>query len=120
MESAVEREASMQIMRPSAKPTIRRLRDGAHLTTQGEQADELFLLLDGILRVDQDGHARGEIGPGAVVGEKAILESGHRTASLTAVARCTVAVAQRGCVDVASLERIADAYRLKDTATLRI
>jgi hypothetical protein len=116
VESAVERELSMQIMRPSAKPTIRRLRDGAHLTTQGEQADELFLLLDGILHVDQDGHARGEIGPGAVVGERAILESGHRTASLTAVTRCTVAVPERRSVDVASLERIADAHRLKDTA----
>jgi hypothetical protein len=115
VESAIEREASMQIMRPSAKPTIRRLRHGARLATQGEQADELFLLLDGILRVDQDGHARGEIGPGAVVGERAILESGHRTASLTAVTRCTVAVAERDSVDVAALERIADAHRLKAT-----
>ena len=115
VESAVERELSMRIMRPSAEPTIRRLRDGAHLTTQGEEADELFLLLDGILHVDQDGHGRGEIGPGAVVGERAILESGRRTASLSAVTRCTVAVAERGCVDMASLERIADAHRLKDT-----
>ncbi len=117
VESAVEHELSTQIMRPSAKPTIRRLREGAHLTTQGEQADEVFLLLDGILHIDQDGHARGEIGPGAVVGEKAILESGHRTASLTTVTRCTVAVPERGSVDLASLERIADAHRLNDTAS---
>jgi hypothetical protein len=117
VESAVERDASLQIMRPGAKPTIRRLREGEHLTTQGEQADEVFLVLDGILRVDEDGSARGEIGPGAVVGERAILESGHRTASLTAVTRCTVAVAERGCVDVASLERIAGAHRVKATAS---
>jgi hypothetical protein len=111
VESAVEREASVRIMRPGARPTIRRLRHGEHLTTQGEQAHELFLLLDGILRVDQDGNARCEIGPGAVVGERAILESGHRTASLTAATRCTVAVAEPGCVDVASLQRIAEAHR---------
>jgi anti-anti-sigma factor len=113
VESAAERNLSMQIMRPSAKPRIRRLRAGEHLTTQGEQADEVFLVLDGILRVDEDGSARGEIGPGAVVGEGAILESGHRTASLTAVTKCTVAVAERGCIDVTSLERIAEAHRLK-------
>jgi hypothetical protein len=117
VESAVEREASLQIMRPSAKPTIRRLREGEHLTTQGEQADELFLLLDGILHVDQDGRARGEIGPGSVVGERAILECGHRTASLTAVTKCTVAVPERDSVDMASLERIADAHRLNDTTS---
>jgi hypothetical protein len=116
VESAVEHHLSAQIMRPSAEPTIRRLRDGEHLTTQGEQADELFLVLDGILRVDQDGDALAEIGPGAVVGERAILESGHRTASLTAVTRCTVAVAERGCVDVASLEQIAEA-RGRDKTT---
>jgi CRP-like cAMP-binding protein len=79
----------MQIMRPGAQPTIR------------------------ILRVDQDGNARGEIGPGAVVGERAILESGHRTASLTAVTGCSIAVAERGCIDLASLERIADVHRLE-------
>ena len=116
VESSVERELSTQIMRPGAQPTIRRLRDGEHLTTQGEQGNELFLLLDGMLRVDQDGNARGEIGPGAVLGERAILESGHRTASLTAVTRCTVAVAERGCVDAASLKRLDEAHRPKDTA----
>ena len=102
-------------MRPGAKPTIRRLRDGEHLTTQGEQADELFLVLDGILRVDQDGTARGEIGPGAVLGEGAILESGRRTASLTAVTPCTVAVAGGNCFDAPSLQRLAEAHRENDT-----
>jgi CRP-like cAMP-binding protein len=102
-------------MRPGAKPTIRKLHDGEHLTTQGEQADELLLLLDGVLHVDQDGNTRGTLGPGAIVGETAILQSGHRTASLTAVTPCTIAVADRGCIDVASLERIAAAHRLRGT-----
>jgi len=95
VESALERELSMHIMRSGSQPKIRRLRDGERLAEQGERADELFLLLDGILRVDADGNALAEIGPGAVLGERAILESGHRTASLTAVTRCTVAVADR-------------------------
>jgi hypothetical protein len=116
VESALERELSAQIMRSGAKPRIRRLRDGGHLTQQGEQADEVFVLLDGILRVDVDGNALAEIGPGAVLGERAILESGHRTASLIAVTKCTVAVADRRSVDMASLQRIADAHRREDMA----
>jgi hypothetical protein len=110
VESALERELSMQIMRPGAHPKIRRLREEQHLTEQGEQANELFLLLDGILRLDVDGKALAEIGPGAVLGERALLESGHRTASLTAITRCTVAVAERGSVDTVSLERVADTH----------
>jgi Cyclic nucleotide-binding domain len=117
VESALERELSTQIMRSGAKPRIRRLRDGEHLTEQGEQADEVFVLLDGILRVEVDGNALAEIGPGAVLGERAILESGHRTASLIALTGCTVAVADRGSIDTARLARIADTHRREDTAT---
>jgi hypothetical protein len=116
VESALERELSAQIMRSGAKPRIRRLGDGEHLTEQGQQADEVFVLLDGLLRVEVDGDALAEVGPGAVLGERAVLESGHRTASLIAVTKCTVAVADRGSVDMASLRRIADAHRREDTA----
>jgi Cyclic nucleotide-binding domain len=111
VESALERELSAHIMRCAAQPEIRRLRAGDHLTRQGEQADDLFVLLDGVLRVDVDGSALVEIGPGAVLGERAILETGHRTASLIAATRCTVAIADRDSVDMASLERISEGHR---------
>lgn len=117
VESALERELSQQIMRSGTKPKIRRLRKGDHLTEQGEQAAELFLLLDGVLSVDVDGKAVAEVGPGAVLGERAILEAGRRTASLTAVTRCTVAVADRGSVDLEALQEIAESHRREDTAT---
>jgi hypothetical protein len=110
VDSALERELSTHIMRSGAPREIRRLRAGDQLTRQGEKADELFLLLDGVLRVDVDGNALVEIGPGAVLGERAILERGRRTASLTAVTPCTVAIAGRGSVDMASLERIAEGH----------
>ncbi|MBA3310532.1 MAG: cyclic nucleotide-binding domain-containing protein, partial [Nocardioidaceae bacterium] len=115
VESALERELSLRIMRAGVKPKIRRLREGEHLTQQGERADDLFLLLDGVLQVDVDGKAIAEVGPGAVLGERAILEAGHRTASLTAVTRCTVAVADRGSVDLDALRAIAQAHRREDT-----
>jgi hypothetical protein len=108
--SAVERELSTHIMRSGARREIRRLRAGDQLTRQGETADKLFLLLDGVLRVDVDGNALVEIGPGAVLGERAVLQTGRRTASLTAVTPCTVAIAGCGSVDMASLERIAEGH----------
>ncbi len=117
VESALERELSRQIMRSGKKPKIRRLREGQHLTEQGDQADELFLLLDGLLRVDVDDQSLAEIGPGAVLGERSILESGRRTASLTAVTPCTVAVADRDSVDVESLRKVAESHRREENGT---
>ncbi|MDQ3504920.1 MAG: cyclic nucleotide-binding domain-containing protein, partial [Actinomycetota bacterium] len=86
------------------------------LAEQGEEADELFLLLDGVLRVDVDGKELAEIGPGAVLGERANLESGRRTASLSAVTACTVAVAGRDSVDPDTLREVARGHRREEGA----
>jgi Cyclic nucleotide-binding domain len=114
VESALERELSEHIMQSGLRPRIVRLRRDEHLTRQGEEADELFLLLDGVLRVDVDGAPVAEVGPGAVLGERALLESGRRTASLVAVTPCTVAVADRHAVDVPSLHRLAEGHRREE------
>ena len=58
-----------------------------------------------------------EIGPGAILGERASLESGHRTASLTAITKCTIAVADPHSVNTASLQAIADTHGRKNTDT---
>ena len=95
VESALERELSTAIMRGGAKPKIRRLRQGDRLTEQGHLSDEIFLLLNGVLAVEVDGSVLAEVGPGAVLGERAALEGGLRTATLQASTQCTVAVATR-------------------------
>ena len=95
-------------------PTVRRLHAGDRLTRQGEPADQVFLLLDGILRVDVDGKALADIGPGSVLGERAGLEAGHRTASLTPVTRCTVAVVSSGFVNTRALEQLAQTHHRED------
>jgi Cyclic nucleotide-binding domain len=110
-ESALERELSLRIMRAGAKPQIRRIKAGDLLTRQGDEADELYLLLDGLLRVDVDGQELAQIGPGAVLGERAILESGRRTASLTAVTRCRIAVADRSMINPDLLREVASTHR---------
>jgi hypothetical protein len=115
VESALERQLSLQIMQFGVRPEVRRVPAGQHLTTQGEAADELYLLLDGVLRVDIDGEAISEVGPGAVLGERAILESGRRTASLVAVTPCRVAVADRHAVDAAALQQLSEGHRREDS-----
>jgi CRP-like cAMP-binding protein len=59
----------------------------------------------------------GELGPGAVVGERALLEGGRRTASLRAVTDCTVAVAADSRIDQEYLATVAESHRREDSAT---
>ncbi|MEO5704089.1 MAG: cyclic nucleotide-binding domain-containing protein [Candidatus Limnocylindrales bacterium] len=91
VESALERDLATTIMRGGTKPKIRVLDAGSTLTTQGEAASEVYLVLDGMFVVEIDGAEVTEIGPGAVVGERAALEGGVRTATLRATTRARVA-----------------------------
>lgn len=111
VETALERTLSLTIMRGGAKPKIRRLHSGATLVEQGEPGDELYLLLDGVLSVEVDGEPLVEVGPGAVLGERAILEGGRRTATLKAVTPCSVAVAAADVIDRDALEALSRGHR---------
>jgi hypothetical protein len=111
VETALERELSLQIMRAGSRPRTRRLDVGERLTAQGEPSDEIYLLLDGVLRVDVDGDPVAELGPGVVVGERAGLEGGARTATLVAVTKCLVAVADPGGIDPDALRRLSSDHR---------
>jgi CRP-like cAMP-binding protein len=71
---------------------VRDLAPGITLTQQEEPGGELFLLLEGVLVVEVDGRVLAEAGPGSVLGERALLNGGKRTATLRAKTRCTVAV----------------------------
>ena len=114
VESALERELSGTIMRANTKPTIRHLGAGERLTRQGEVSDDLYVLLDGVLTVDVDGRELAEIGPGAILGERSILEQGRRTASLTALTACTVASADRDSVDLDLLRTVAASHHREE------
>ncbi|HEV2069282.1 MAG TPA: cyclic nucleotide-binding domain-containing protein [Acidimicrobiales bacterium] len=92
-ETALERELSTVIMRGGAKHSLRRVPSGAVLMEQGEAGDELHLVLDGVFKIEVDGDRVAEVGPGAVVGERATLEGGRRSATVRALTNCRVAVA---------------------------
>jgi hypothetical protein len=115
VESALERELSRTIMRGGARPAIRKVDAGKTLVQQGEGGNDLFLLLDGILSVEVNGEALAEIGPGAILGERALLEGGNRTATLRAVTPCRVAVAGAEQVSEEALTELARGHRREET-----
>ena len=115
VESALERELSGTIMRGGTKPKIRKLAVGDNLVEQGQSGDELFLLLDGVLSVEVDKKPLAEVGPGAILGERAVLEGGKRTATLRAVTPCRVAVAAADQVSGEALAELAKSHRREET-----
>lgn len=114
VETALERELSATIMRGGARPKTRRLKEGRILVEQGEPGNELYLLLDGVLAVEVDGRPLTEVGPGVVIGERAILEGGRRTSTLRAVTPCKVAVARVSEIDRVALAEVAQGHRREE------
>ena len=105
VESELERQLSHIII--GSNPPFRPLAPGQTLVEQGDPGDEPFLLFDGVLSVEQDGQPVVEVGPGAILGEMALLEGGRRTATLRAVTRCRVAVVPGDRVDREALAEVA-------------
>lgn len=114
VETALERELSRSIMRAGAKPKKRKVKEGETLVEQGEPGAELFLLLDGILSVAVDGEVLAEIGPGAVLGERAVLEGSRRTSTLRAVTPCRVAVVPADALDREALVELSRGHRREE------
>jgi hypothetical protein len=114
VETALERELSATIMRGGRKPDVRRVKAGTVLTEQGRPGAELYLLLDGVMSVEVDGAPVVELGPGAVLGERAALAGGVRTSTLRCLTPCRVAVAPVEAIDPARLEALAAGHRRED------
>jgi hypothetical protein len=110
-ESALERELAGRIM--GLRPRVRTVEEGATLVGQGDRGDTVFLVLDGILDVFVGGQAVAEVGPGAVVGERAALE-GRRSATLQARTTCRVVPLDPAALTAAEREQIAAGHRRED------
>ena len=110
-ETALERQLSAAIMRDGAKPLLKRVKAADLLVEQGQPGEDLYLLLDGVLEVEVDGERIGEVGPGAVIGERAVLEGGRRTATLRALTDCRLAVATADQIDRAALVELSAGHR---------
>ena len=113
-ETALERAISTTIMRGGARPEIRKVRAGTLLAEQGQPGQEVFLLLDGVVAVSVDGTELAELGPGAIMGERAVLEQGLRTATLRAATDCVVAATDAGNVDRDRLQELERLHHRED------
>ncbi len=113
-ESELERQLSGLLMRGARKPRIRSLETGTTLVEEGDRSKDLFLVLDGMLSVSVGSSALGVVGPGAVLGERAILENRRRTATLTALTPVRVAVASSEAIDREALASLAALHRREE------
>ena len=111
VESELERRLATTILRDGAHLERRRVPPGETLVEQGDPGNDLFVLLDGVLDVEIDGEVVAQVGSGAILGEKAILGEGRRTATLRAKRACRVAVigadeiSQRHLQDIAATRK---------------
>jgi hypothetical protein len=111
VESALERQMSIELMQPGAKPKIKRVKAGDLVTEQGKPGSDLFLVLDGVVRVEVDGNRLAEYGPGSIHGERAVLEGGIRTSTVRAVSDCTLAFASGDQINREALVELSSGHR---------
>ncbi|HEY5026470.1 MAG TPA: cyclic nucleotide-binding domain-containing protein [Acidimicrobiales bacterium] len=114
VESALERQMSLTLMSGGAKPKVKTYKAGTVITEQGAAEDDIFLVLDGVVRIEVDGERLAEYGPGSMHGERAVLEGGHRTSTIRAVTACKLAVASSDSVDREALRELSSGHRRED------
>lgn len=88
---------------------------GSVLVTQGGQGSDLYLLLDGVLRVNVDGARMAEYGSGAMLGERVNLGGGKRTSSLFAVTDCRRSSLPAKSLDRDALRDISSGHRREES-----
>jgi hypothetical protein len=114
VETALEHALSRQLMRGGTKPSISNIPAGAILVRQGEPGTDVYLILDGVIRVEHDGERLAEYGPGALLGERAHLEQGIRTSTLVAVTPTRVAAVDAGQLERSALAELSEGHRRED------
>ena len=112
--SALERRLSTTIMSAGHRPKIRTIKEGDSLVEQGKPGSEIYLVLDGMFVVEVNGQKVGEVGPGAVVGERSAMERGLRTATLWAATKARVAETTPEGLDLSELKALAETHRRED------
>jgi CRP-like cAMP-binding protein len=87
--SALSRKELERVARAADELT---LTAGHKLVVEGDVGREMFVIVDGQATVTRNDNVIAVIGPGAAVGELALLDHGPRTASVTCDTECTVLV----------------------------
>lgn len=113
LESPLERQLSSWVM-AGEDVRISKVAKGTDLLRQGDEGEEVYLLLDGVVSVTVDGVVLAELGPGAILGERAGLAGGRRTATVTALTPCRVAATQAEALPVEAIAALANQHRREE------
>jgi CRP-like cAMP-binding protein len=90
---------------------VETVKEGATLVEQGDDGSDMYVLLDGVFSVEVDGASVAQVGPGAVLGERALLEGERRTATLRALTPSKVATASGDELSAEMLSELAEGHR---------
>ncbi len=74
-----------ELLRVMQAVEVREFADGGVVIKEGDKGDELFIVLDGHVRVMRGEAVLNDLGPGEHVGEMALIRSVPRSATVTAV-----------------------------------
>lgn len=107
-------EEVREIVRVSEQRTVE---PGDRLFTQGDEAQALYMIQSGEFEVSAhtefgDEVVLAHLGPGAVVGEMALLEGGARSASVEALSECVIFQLSHDAFDALRAKRRHSAYKL--------
>ena len=116
VETELERELSKLVVGGvEGKRRSRRLKQNQTLVEQGDEGDSIFLLFDGMLAVEVDGEPLAELGPGSIVGVRAVVEGTTRTSTLRALTPCRVIEVPGDQLDPHALAEVATGHRREET-----
>ena len=118
-ETELERVLAERVMQGGPAPVVRELAAGEFLFRQAEPGTSLAVILDGTFEVRVNGQVAGQVGPGTVVGERASLEDGGRTADLRALTQVRVAETAPGVFTAEQLAELAQGHHREDSAAGR-
>jgi serine/threonine protein phosphatase PrpC len=89
------RLSERELLRVMQAVQMREFKDGDVIIREGDKGDELFIMLEGKVRVSRGDQTLTHLGPGEHVGEMALIRSVPRSASVTAVGPAELAAIRR-------------------------
>ena len=78
------RLSERELLRVMQAVEVRVYADGENVISEGDKGDELFIVLDGQVKVSRGGATLTHLGPGEHVGEMALIRSVPRSATVSA------------------------------------
>jgi Cyclic nucleotide-binding domain len=118
-ETELERALAERVMQGGLPPAVRELAAGEFFLRQAKPGTSLAVVLDGTFEVRVNGQVAGQVGPGTVVGERASLEDGRRTADLRALTQARIAETTPGVLTAEQLSALAQGHHREDSPTGR-